>query len=219
MPFHNFKCALVLVLLASGGFVLQGQTRTSPTDCGNGSSARVERDGKRVVYRGEYCNAEYEFRVLLPDGVAAVAGFPRSSGFNIYLTHPASTEWGGDFPWSRLWVIASQGHPCGDQESPDRVTQWDREDSERIGATELQLVQRTQTSLASMPAVDWIARRTDPNQGKVVYEAVAAKRADTGICYVIGMASPADRHEKDHELFKAVLEGFRYVPLVHGENQ
>lgn len=211
-PSFRVCCA---VLCLSAGFVLPIPAQTELPPC---REHVYPPDGMcgcaQQIYRGEYSNAEKEYRVRLPEGVAAISSKApcASSGFRIYLTHPNAGDFGrsGDFAWSQIYVGRTERTNQTLQEIADGFAQHIREDSERVHATDLQIDQPVPRSLSSFSAVDLKATRTEGDRGSLIREEIVAKSPDNSV-YFIGMISPAYRYEKDHELFKAVAEGFSYT--------
>jgi hypothetical protein len=93
-----------------------------------------------------------------------------------------------------------------------------RQEAEVVGATDLKIDHPEETSLSSLPALHLKVTRTEPNSGKLIYEWIIANNPHKGIVYTVGMASPAAQYERNQQLFKAVVEGFRYIPAEHRDN-
>lgn len=60
--------------------------------------------------------------------------------------------------------------------------------------------------------------RTEPKAGRMIYEVIVAKAPDKDFAYQIGLESSADEYEKK-KLFKAIVDGFRYVPAEQAGNK
>jgi hypothetical protein len=134
------------------------------------------------------------------------------------LIHPYSGEREGDSPWNMIWVSRSDRTNATLQQLADQWAQHQREDSERDHSTDLQIDLPLQMSLSSLPAVKLKASRTNLNEEKLIYEAVDAKSPDNYVYFVL-MVTPAEQYEKNQKLFKAVVDGFRYVPSGQAANQ
>jgi len=167
-----------------------------------------------MMYRGEYRNPERRYQVHLPHGVAAIGPSCGGigNGFEISLTHPESGESEGESGRNLIWVGRSERTNRGLREMADQWAQYQREDSQRHHSTDVQIDPPVQTTLSSLPAIGLKASRTElDDRGNLIYEVVLAKDHDSYV-YVVGMVSPAENYDKGHELFQAVLEGFRYIP-------
>jgi hypothetical protein len=219
----QFRCVLAAVLCLSGGFAPPCPAQTEFPPCAKDGSppageSQCECPEGWQVYRGEYNKPEKEYRVRLPDGVAATTPKApcKNHGFRVYLTHPNAGDLGrsGDFGSNQLWVLGAEQHRRTFEELADGFAQSQREDAERIHATDLLIDQPVQTSLSSLTAIHLKASRTEVDHGEMIYEAIIANNPRKEIVYVIEMVSPASRYEKNHELFKAVVEGFSYTPAL-----
>ena len=214
-PAFQYRCVLAAVLGLSAGLA-QGQTESGLPLCKEDGSIP---DGynqcecqKTTTYRGEFRDVEREFLVQLPDGVGGIGGCAPGRSFRISLTHPHGGEPGGDFPWNQIWADGTKRHRETFAEFLDAFAKTQSEDTERIHATDLVIDQPVRTSLSSLAAIHLKVSRTEVEHGKMVYEVIIANNPKREIVYEIGMVSPASRYEKDHKLFEAVVEGFRYVP-------
>jgi len=221
----KFGCILVAVLSISGGTTLPCRGQTNFPPCREDGSPpdgheQCECHKPPMIYRGEYRNPEQRYQVHLPDGVAAIdpSCGRGGGGFKISLTHPDSGESEGELGWNLIWVGRSERNNQGFQQIADQWAQYQREDSQRDHSTDLQIDPPVQTSLSSLPAIELKASRTQLDRGKLIYEVMFAKDHDNYV-YVLGMVSPLDRYDKGHELFQAVVEGFRYIPPERSATQ
>jgi len=234
-PSIRFGLVLAATLWVCGGFELYGQTQSDPPRCSGDGLPRGESGDPRCcqdgsipegaehcwcdsdIIRGEYRNAQRQYEVHLPDGVAGVIGCRGTgTGFHISLDHPDSG--GRDLPLNMIWVARSQQTPETLPEMADRSAQDQRQDTERVHATDLQIDPPVRTSLSSLPAIELKTTRAEPNRGTLVREVILAKSPDEYV-YVVGMITPADQYEKNRKLFKEIVDGFRYVPIVRPASQ
>lgn len=166
-----------------------------------------------ITYRVEFNDAQRDFRVQLPHGVLGIGvGCAPGHTFGISLTRPRSEEPGGDFPWNEIRVWSSEDPRKTLYELADGWAKDEREDSERIHATDVVIDEPNKTPLSSLVAVHLRMTRTELEHGKMIYEAIIAKNPNRDIVYEIGMVSPANRYQKNRRLLDAVVDGFRYVP-------
>ena len=159
------------------------------------------------------------------DGIAAVFGGCGPRGIlQISLSHPNGGEPGEDFPWNRIWVAGTERRQETFAElaagfaknfaKTESFAKTERKDTEGSHATDQAVDQPSRTSLSSLTAIHMKGSRTEPDHGKLIYELIIANNPNKEIVYEIGMVSPASRYEKNHELFKAVVEGFSYTPAL-----
>jgi hypothetical protein len=210
--------AVVAISLALGGS-LPGYCQTVlPRSDDAGSNRQV--CGPDGIYRGEYRNLGREYRVVLPDGVAATAPTTPCvpAGFDISLTHPTSGELGAEYVSSRLWVRGAMQTREPLQYIIGHWPEAARQAAEAVGATDLKIDLPEEVLLSSLPAIHLKVTRTEPNSGKLIYEWIIANNPHIDIVYSVGMASPADQYEKNQQLFKAVVKGFSYLPSENGDN-
>jgi hypothetical protein len=203
---------LVTAVSVCCGTVCSGQAQSGLPPDADSRSSLVEQDCGRKIYHDEYRNPEREYQVHLPKQVTAIAC--SDSGFQIYLIHPDSggSEAKPGFSWSSIWVAGcSEPTNMTLLDIADQWAQYQKDDSERAYATDLQIDQPVQSSLSSLQAIKLRATRTEPKQGGLIYEVVVAKNPDNK-AYVIEMVSLTSTYEKNHKLFQAVVEGFTYVP-------
>ena len=216
-PSLHFLCVLAVVLCLSAVFVPPGAAQTEFPPCredGSAPNGESQCECPQRFVLGEYRGPEGEYRLRLPDGIAAALGSCGLRGsLHISLTHPKGGEPGGDFPWNQIWVVGPKRTRETVQELADGFAKTEREDTEGIHATDLRIDQPMRTSLSSLTAIHLKASRTDLDHGKLICEVIIAKNPKKEIVYEIGMVSPAFRYEKDHKLFEAVVEGFRYIPI------
>jgi hypothetical protein len=166
----------------------------------------------KIVHLRTYRNPEYEYEVQVPDGIAEILGCSGiGTGFQKSLTHPEIGKNEGELPWNMIWVGRAERNNHTFQQVADEWAQSQRDDSERTHSTDLQIDPPVQTSLSSLTAIELKASRTQPNHGRLIYEVIAAKTRDN-YAYVLGMVTPADQYDKNEGLFKAIVDGFRYVP-------
>jgi hypothetical protein len=212
------RWVLVAVLLTCGGSVLQCQAQTSFPPCRDDGFPpdgldECECTKPPILYRGEYRSAGGRYQVHLPDGVVATAPSCGAvgKGFQIALAHRETGETDGELPWNRISVGWFERGNRGLQEMAERWTQNQGEDMQRDDSTDLQIDPPVQTSLSSLSAIRLKASRNSPSHGKLICEVLFAEDQD-GNVYVVGMVSPAERHDKDKALFQDIVEGFRYIP-------
>jgi hypothetical protein len=209
----RFEFFIVAALLACGGFGSYGQAQTGSPHCqSDGSPPNGESQCwcENQIVRGEYRNLKHGYEVQVPDGIAellACSGI--GNGFRISLAHPESGEDGSG--GSEIYVYGSEQPPETFQSIASRWPQQQREDSERVHATDLQLDQPRQTSLSSLPALDLKSSRTE-RSGRMVFEEIIASSPDKRTLYVVGMLTPADQYEKNEKLLTEIEDGFRYAP-------
>ena len=214
-PAFQLRFILAAALCLCAGFVLRGSAQTQFPPCGNDGAppageSQCECPEGRQIYRGEYKNTERDYQVRLPDRVATrTEKAPcKSSGFHIYLTHP-NTEFGPDFQRSQVYVGRYERTNQTLQEIAEGFALAQREDGKKDHATALEIAPPAPTSLSSLAGFDLKATRTEP----LVYEEIVAKSPDNYVYFLV-LISPAARYEKNHELFKAVVEGFSYTPAA-----
>ena len=226
-PSIRFELVLTAMLGLCGGFGPYGQAQTDPPRCSADGLPRDEGgnphccpDGSPPegesqcwcdlnIVRGEYRNAQREYEVHLPDGVAGVVGCGGTgTGFHISLAHPDT----GEREWSKIIWVAATGRIGPFHKFFDDWSKTWRRNSERIHAADLQIDEPEQTSLSSLPALRLRVARTEPEAGRMIYEVIAATGPGKDFAYQIGLATPADDYEKNRKLFKAIVDGFRYVP-------
>lgn len=225
-----FGLALGAILWFCGPFAFYGQAQTAPPHCSADDSTRDESgfahccpngsapNGEsqcwcepQIVHLLEYRNPKYEYEVRVPDRIAEILGCSGiGTGFKISLTHPDSGKNEGDL--NMIWVGWAQPIHETFEEMADKWAQNQREDSDRVHATDLQLDPPEQTALSSLPALHLKMARTETESGKMIQETVIANNPDKGIAYVVGMVTTADQYDKNQKLFKAIVDGFRYVP-------
>jgi hypothetical protein len=226
----RFRSILAATLL-SGALALHAQAQTAspscsadgprdesgrPRCCPDGSSP----DGGsqcwcelRIVHLRDYRNPKYEYEVHVPDGIAEILGCSGiGTGFKISLTYPDRGPSEGDLAWNQIWVGRAERTNDTFQQMADKWAQQQREVSESDHYTDLQIDPPVQTSLSSLAAIELRASRTELDRGTLIYEVITAKAHDN-YAYVIGMVTPAEQYEKNEKLFKAIVGGFRYVPL------
>jgi len=236
-PPIRFELVLVATFWVCGGFGLYGQAQAGSPHCSADGSPRDENgrphccpdgsppDGESqcwcdltVVHLREYRNPEHDYEVQVPDGIAEIlAGCGGTgTGFKISLTHPDTGESEG-LP-NMIWV--GRGEPTAQtlQEMADHWSRYQKEDSEGIHATDLQIAQPAPTSLSSLNAIHEKATRAEPNRGTMLQEVIVAKSPDEYV-YAVGMITPADQYEKNLKLFKAIVDGFRYVSSGRAASQ
>jgi hypothetical protein len=157
---------LVTALSVCCGTVCSGQAQSGLPPDADGRSSLIEQDCGRKIYRGEYRNPEREYQVHLPNQVTAIASC-FENGFQIYLIHPDSggPEAKPGFSWSSIWVAGSEPTNMTLLDIADQWAQYQKDDSERAYATDLQIDQPVQSSLSSLQAIKLRATRTDPNRG------------------------------------------------------
>jgi hypothetical protein len=231
-----FALILAVTLWVWGGFGLYAQAQTSPAQCSadgpkdDNGRPHCCLDGSMpeganqcwcdpiIVHLHTYRNPSHGYEVQVPDGIAEIGCSETGPGFAISLAHPNTGEGKGDLGWNRIWV----SRPGRTNETLKGLAgQWAQsrtEDSERDHSTDLQIDPPLQTSLSSLPAIQLRATRTKLDEGKLIYEEVDAKSADNYV-YSIGMITPADQYTKNQELFKAIVDGFRYVPSRQAANE
>jgi hypothetical protein len=125
---------------------------------------------------------------------------------------PKTGQSGADFAWSRLWV---RGTDQARETFLYIINGWreaEKQETERLQATDLQLEQPEEASLSSLPALHLKLTRTEINHGRLIVEEVIANNPNKDIFYVVGMISSADQYDKNQNLFNRVVEGFSYVP-------
>jgi hypothetical protein len=177
-----------------------------------------------IVHLREYRNPRHEYEVQVPDGIAEILGCTGSTrwalsthpdiigigtGFKISLAHPNTGE--GELG-KIIWVAATGRIGGSFQKLFDDWSKIERQDSERIHATDLRIDEPEQTSLSLLPALHLKLARTEPEAGRMVYEVIVAESPGKDIAYQIGLVSPVDEYEKNQKLFKAIVDGFSYVP-------
>jgi len=221
-PSFQFHSILAAVLCLSLEFVPRTQAQSEFPPCREDGSppdgeSQCECTSPRL-YRGEFRDVDREFSVQLPDGVVARGNCTPGRSFRISLTHPNGGEPGGDFPQNMIWV---NGTDNTRRETFQKIANgWEqsvREDSERIHASDLHFDQPEQTTLSSLPALHLKVTRTELDYGRLIAEELIASNPENSIVYLIGMVSPVEQYEKNLKLFKAVVDGFRYVPKDHME--
>ena len=171
----------------------------------------------KIVYLRQYRNPKYEVEV--PEGIAEILGGCAQGigkGFKISLDHPNTGE--RDLS-NIIWVAATGRNGQSFQRLSDDWMKGERDDTERIHATNLEIDEPDQTTLSSLPAIHLKLARTEPEAGRMIYEVIVAERPDRDIAYVIGLVSPADDYDKNQKLFKAIVDGFRYVPSSQAARQ
>jgi hypothetical protein len=222
----QFRCVLAAVLCLPAGFVLPGAAQTQFPPCDKDGApptaeSQCECPEGRQIYRGEYRNTEKEYQVRLPDRVAAwTPKAPcKSSGFHIYLTHSNTGDLGGDLASNQILAYGAVQRRETFAELADGFAKTEREDAERIHATDLVIDQPVQTSLSSLTAIHLKASRTEVDHGEMISEMIIANHPRKEIVYVIEMTSPASHYQKNQGLFKAVVEGFSYTPAVDVQTQ
>ena len=212
----RFYCVLTATLWAAGGLGLQGQAQTEFPQCredGSSPAGEAQCGCELRIFRGDHRNPKPEYQVHVPEEVAEIGGCSWvGTGFRVSLTHPHSGEVGGDYAWSQIWVSGAEQTQKTFQWIIDYWPQEQREDSVRDHATDLQIDPPERTFLSSLPALHLRLRRKEPDRGSMVYEVIIANNPHKAIVYELGMASPAEHYEKNEKLFKAVVEGFSYVP-------
>jgi hypothetical protein len=215
----SLKLRAVLALSIVWGGSLLGHSQTAPAR-NDGSGYKRQVCGPDRIYRGEYHNLGREYRVVLPDGVAATAPTTpcEPPGFEISPTHLATGEFGAEYASSRVWVRGAEQTREALQYIIDHWPEAARQEAEVVGATDLKIDPPEETSLSSLAAIHLKVVRTEPGRGKLVYEEVIANNPHKGIVYSVGMVSPAAQYERNQKLFKAVVEGFRYIPAEHRDN-
>ena len=222
-PTFQFRCVLAAVVFLSVGFVLPGAAQTEFTPCdqdGNPPAGENQCECPEgwQIYRGEYTNAESDYQVRLPDGVAATTPKApcKNHGLRIDLTHPNTGEPDGDFPLNYIWVFGvHQTRKTFAEFTDGFVTNFaktERESSDESLARDPVIDQPVRTSLSSLAAIHLKASRTDVDHGELIYEVIIANNPKKEIIYEIEMISPASGYEKNHQLFKAVVDGFSYTP-------
>jgi len=233
----RFGLALGVVLCVSRGLGLYAQAQTGPSHSSADASPRDENgrphccpDGAMpegvnqcwcdptIVHQREYRNTKHEYEVEVPDGVAEILiGCGRiGAGFEISLTHPDTGERDGASPWNMISVRADRtGRTL--QEMADQWAQQQKVDSERDRSTDLQIDPAIQIALSSLPAIKLRASRTQPDEGRLIYEAVDVKSLDH--VYSLFLVTPADQYDMCEKLFKSIVDGFRYVPSGHPASQ
>jgi hypothetical protein len=214
----KFGCILVAALSISGGSTAQTNFPPCPEDASHEIHEQCECPKPLGIYRGEYRNPERRYQVHLPDGVAAFGPCGATNGFAISLTHPDSGGSGEDPLSHRIWVFWWERPNQGLQQMADQWAQSQIEFSQRVQATDLQIDSSVQTSLSSLPAIELKASYTKLDHEKVIFEEILAKGPDNSV-YLLGMTSPADRYDKDHELFQAIVKGFLYIPSERSPTQ
>ena len=211
--------AFLSVLLTAIGLsaaVAQGQTESGFPQCKEDGSMPEGYNQcvciKAVTYRGEFDDPKTEFRVQLPKGVVGIGGCTSGDGFKIYLTRPGSDEPDGDFPGNKIWVYGTESRRVTFQRIIEGWKQSWKTGIEEGRTTNVQLGPPEQTSLASLSAIHLKATWTERDEGTLISEMIVANHPQKDIVYQIGIVSPANRWEKNHNLFQAVVEGFRYLP-------
>ena len=170
-------------------------------------------------FGGDYRDPEHEYWVQLPDNVIHIPNgcSPGGRGFRISLTRSHGGEPGGDFAWNLIWVVASERRKDAYPELINGIAKAERETSEEIRATDLKIDQPEQTLLDSLPAIHLKVSRTEPDNGKMIYEHIIANTPKKDIVYFVSIISPAFRYEKAHQLFEEVVAGFHYIPTEDSE--
>lgn len=228
-PSFRFEFVLAATLLACVGFGFYVHAQTGSPDCHADGSPRDESgrphccadgsppDGESQcwcdpqIVRGDYRNPKREYEVHVPDGIAEILGCGGiGNGFKVSLAHPESGK--GDWRFNMIYVSGSEHSPETFQSIADHWSQQQREDSERVHATDLQLDPPQQTSLSSLPALHLKSARTELESGRMVFEVIIANNPEKGIVYWIMMITTANQYEKNERLFKEVVDGFRYTP-------
>jgi hypothetical protein len=169
------------------------------------------------IVRGDYRNPKHEYEVRVPDGIAEILGCSGiGNGFRVSLAHPES---GKDEPGMNMIYVHGSEHARETFQSiADHWSQQQREDGDRVHATDLQLDPPQQTSLSSLPALHLKSARTELESGRMVFEVIIANNPDKDIVYSIMMITPADQYEKNEKLFKEIVDGFRYAPAGQHSN-
>jgi hypothetical protein len=165
-----------------------------------------------IVHLTEYRNPKNEYEVHVPDGIAEILGCSGTGhGFKVSLDHPESGD--GDYGLNQIEVLGAE-HQDTFQKILDtwRLKTSNKKDD----VTDEQFDQPEPMSLSSLPAFRLKSTRIDPHYGKIVAEEIVANNPHKDIVYYVVMISPADRYEKNQMLFKAIIDGFRYVPSSQG---
>lgn len=228
----RFRSALAAILFVSGALAPQGRAQRSPSHCSADGSPRDDagrphccKDGSIpegvnqcwcepiIVHLREYRNPMREYEVRVPDGIAEILGCSGIGiGFKIALTHPDTGEQGGDSPWNTIWVTGAEQTRSPFQRIVDGWKKDLQDELDQGLITDVQIDPPEQTTLSSLTALHLKKAWNDRDQGKLIAEAVIADHLDKDTVYEIGMISPAEQYEKNHKLFKELVDGFRYIP-------
>jgi hypothetical protein len=214
-PSVRLHHVLAALLFASGGFVARGQEDSPP--CPKDGSDFIGQCSciDPPTYRGEYRDERHGYQVRLPDGVVAMGNCgQKASGFRVNASQPDKPNLAG----SEV-VVGVTYAPQSLTEIANRWLQKEREDNEKDPLADIEVDQPTQTSLSSLPAVNFKETKPRSSGDKMVYEEVFAKDFNSETAYVITLISPAESYEKSHKLFKAIVEGFTYIPNDHGDSR
>jgi hypothetical protein len=212
-PSVRLYYVLAAFLFASSGLVARGQEDFPP--CPKDGSDFIGQCSclDAPTYRGEYRDEQHGYQVRLPDGVVANGHCSKkASGFHINASQPDNPNLAG-----AEVVVGVTSAPQSLTEIANRWFQKEKENSETDRVVELD--QPMQTSLSSLPAIKLKETKTRSDGDNMVSEEVFAKAINSEMAYVIILISPAESYEKSHKLFKAIVEGFTYIPNDHGDNR
>lgn len=197
---RRIRAVVVILLISSPLAIAQKITRA---ECGWGRSIPAQSGDGEVLYRGEYCNYDYAYRVLLPTGVVAHGSMPPSPnhGFGILPAEPSASRAIGAEEESPYLYAGAEYPSYVDSPSLDSIV---RANLRWLTKKDTREVKRAYIRLAGIPAVR-LALAGDATTKLVVI----AYRRDADVVYTVGLTTIPERLTVDEVLFNNIVTGFR----------
>jgi hypothetical protein len=178
-------------------------------------AAEIEKDfGVKVIQEedglyceinpGEYANYQYDFRVLLPQGLQGLTSVPPHPhhGFFVRLARK---------PEARITVYGEFNAALYDSLDEVVAAEWKAATRQ---FPNLKITKRAITKLQDIPAIQLVAQYTIENSHEtLVSEHLIVLRReaqdDFGIIYTFRLDTPKARYKDDRKIFKQIIKSWR----------
>jgi len=168
-----------------------------------------------TLWTGRYGNCDYGYFLWLPVGIVAHGNLPLAPnhGVGVPLPDTGRTSAFQDHEDRYVWVDAH--YNVVDDDSLTAVARTElRNLNKSEGKGKAHFIRRIRTRLSGVSAIE--AETEFHSSGRTIVT-VNVVTLRSGIVYTAGLRTMREYRDEDQNEFRAILSGFKMIPLPHGE--